>query len=114
LTCLQASGSGPSKLNDFFSFSGDGDEVQGGEDKVVDLFADAAKAEAENVEEEEEGVNDDPEAEPEDDFNAAWEVLDLARALFEKLQDTEGDSKLKLADTYMALGDVSLETGQFF
>lgn len=37
-------------------------------------------------------------------------MLDLARALFSKQQDDDL-AKLKLADTYIALGDVSLETG---
>ena len=55
--------------------------------------------------------SEDPEEEPEDDFNAAWEVLDLARAIFEKQKDESDEAKLKLADTYMCLGDVSLETG---
>jgi HAT1-interacting factor 1 len=53
------------------------------------------------------------EAEPEDDFNAAWEVLELARAIYNKQaeRDPNDEVKLKLADTYIALGDVSLETG---
>ncbi|KZP01730.1 hypothetical protein CALVIDRAFT_16754 [Calocera viscosa TUFC12733] len=50
-------------------------------------------------------------AEPEDDFNAAWEVLDLARAFYEK--GDNDDAKLKLAETYIALGDISLETEKF-
>jgi HAT1-interacting factor 1 len=79
----------------------------------VDLFAEANKAvEAEEAaeraeEEEQEDAND----EPEDDFNAAWEILDLARSLFDKRKDEDDEIKLKLADTYVSLGDVSLETG---
>lgn len=72
----------------------------------MDMFAEAEKAAGGEEEEEE-----DPEAEPEDDFNAAWEVLDLARAIFEKRKGESDEAKLKLADTYMCLGDVSLETG---
>ena len=83
------------------SFSGDA------EDEPVDMFAEAEKAAQQEEQEEEE----DPDAEPEDDFNAAWEVLDLARAIFEKQKDENDMAKLKLADTYMCLGDVSLETG---
>lgn len=94
-----AAGSDANKLGAFLSFSGDA------EDEPVDMFAEAEKA-AEEEEEEE-----DPEAEPEDDFNAAWEVLDLARAIFEKQKEENDEAKLKLADTYMCLGDVSLETG---
>lgn len=62
--------------------------------------------------EEQDQEEDEPgENEPEDDFNAAWEVLDLARALYERQKDEDDEIKLKLADTYIALGDVSLETG---
>ena len=62
------------------------------------------------MKEEEEEAQDDGE-EPEDDFNAAWEVLDLARLNYEKRKDESDTIKLKLAETYIALGDVSLETG---
>ncbi|KAJ7883611.1 hypothetical protein B0H13DRAFT_2344044 [Mycena leptocephala] len=57
-------------------------------------------------------TNEFGDAEPEDDFNAAWEVLDLARAIYAKQTEDGGDEdvQLKLADTYIALGDVSLET----
>ncbi|KAF9778402.1 hypothetical protein BJ322DRAFT_1092908 [Thelephora terrestris] len=97
----EGSSSEANKLGGFLSFSGDA------EDEPVDMFAEAEKA-AEQEEEEE-----DPDAEPEDDFNAAWEVLDLARAIFEKQKDEDDMAKLKLADTYMCLGDVSLETEKF-
>ncbi|KAG8904937.1 hypothetical protein FRB99_000991 [Tulasnella sp. 403] len=91
-------------------FSGDGEEE---EDPAVDLLGGAAAAEdeggdAEEGEEEEEEEGGD---EPEDDFNAAWEVLDLARSLYAKM--TSEEDKLKLSDTYIALGDVSLETEKF-
>lgn len=82
----------------------------------MDLFAEAAKevAEADAAEAGEEDDNDEEDAEPEDDFNAAWEVLDLARAIYDKQHDADAsneDVALKLADCYIALGDVSLETG---
>ena len=79
-----------------------------GEDVAVDLFAEANKAVEEEEKEQQEVDEGD---EPEDDFNAAWEVLDLARALYEKQQDEDEEIKLKLADTFIALVDVSLETG---
>lgn len=91
--------------------------ADGGEDESVDLFAQAEamlkaeemKAAASNKEEAENGGGEE-EDEPEDDFNAAWEILDLARKTYESL---DGDiNRLKLAHTYMALGDVSLETGK--
>jgi HAT1-interacting factor 1 len=104
-----ADGEGP-----ILSFSGDAeeDDVPEGEETTVDLFAQAEAAEAAEDDAERE---EDEEAEPEDDFNAAWEVLDLARAIYEKQTEQEEDDevKLKLADTYIALGDVSLETGEF-
>ena len=90
------------KAGKIFSFSGDA------EDEPVDLFASAQKAveEMDAAEQEE-----DEDAEPEDDFNAAWEVLDLARAIFEKQQDEADEVKLTLAEVFITLGDVSLETG---
>jgi len=89
-----------------------------GEDRPVDLFGQASAAERDDEDDsggegEGEGEGDDDDGEPEDDFNAAWEVLDLARAIYEKQKEEDGDEevKLKLADTFIALGDVSLETG---
>jgi HAT1-interacting factor 1 len=70
--------------------------------------ADADAAGAADEDEDEDGEDGE---EPEDDFNAAWEILDLARALFELQSESDELAKLKLADTYVALGDVSLETG---
>ncbi|KAF8623209.1 hypothetical protein AX15_006447 [Amanita polypyramis BW_CC] len=88
------------------SFSGDAEDED--EEPAVDLFAQANK-EIEEAEREDE----EAEAEPEDDFNAAWEVLEMARALYEKQKEEDDEIKLKLADTYIALGDVSLETEKF-
>jgi HAT1-interacting factor 1 len=56
-------------------------------------------------EEEEEGA----EVPADDDFETAWDILDVARVIFEKSQDK--DTKLKLADVHLCLGDISLETG---
>ncbi|KAG6864847.1 hypothetical protein C0991_006788 [Blastosporella zonata] len=98
------------------SFSGDAEELDGDDDPAIDLFAQAAKtiAEAEATGEGED-EDEDEDGEPEDDFNAAWEVLDLARAIYDKQKDEVDDEevRLKLADTYIALGDVSLETEKF-
>ncbi|KAG2011635.1 hypothetical protein CC2G_011728 [Coprinopsis cinerea AmutBmut pab1-1] len=96
---------GSSKNGPILSFSGDGDD---GDDPVVDL-----SAQPEDDDESDEEGDDD--GEPEDDFNAAWEVLDLARAIYEKQLKDEDDEevRLKLADTFIALGDVSLETEKF-
>lgn len=38
-------------------------------------------------------------------------MFELARGIYEKKSDGDDEIKLKLADTYIALGDVSLETG---
>jgi len=85
------------------------------EDGAVDLFGKAIEIDENEGGQEEEEEEEEPEenGEPEDDFNAAWEVLDLARAIYDKQLADDGDDevKLKLADTYIALGDVSLETG---
>jgi len=96
------------------SFSGDvEDEDEGGDhDPPVDLFAEASKPDVEG-EAEAEGEGGD-EAEPEDDFNAAWEVLDLARSIYEKQMDGNDEMRLKVADTFIMLGDISLETGVSF
>lgn len=64
-------------------------------------------------EHEEEEEEEEDMGEPEDDFNAAWEVLDLARAIYENQKDEDEEIMLKLADTYIALGDISLETGAY-
>jgi HAT1-interacting factor 1 len=96
------SGTGANGKGPILSFSGDADEG-------VDLFGQAAIAEEEGDEEDAEGED----GEPEDDFNAAWEVLELARAIYEKSKDEDDEVKMKLAETYIALGDVSLETEKF-
>ncbi|KAL4078755.1 hypothetical protein V8B97DRAFT_1070749 [Scleroderma yunnanense] len=99
----QSNGGGP-----ILSFSGDGDE-----EGTVDLFGQAMKEEEEESDGEGEGEGEDGDGEPEDDFNAAWEVLELARSIYEKGKDQDDEIKLRLADTYIALGDVSLETEKF-
>ncbi|KAJ8590154.1 hypothetical protein M405DRAFT_180292 [Rhizopogon salebrosus TDB-379] len=98
------SGTGVDGKGPVISFSGDADE------EGVDLFGQAAIAE-EEAGDEEDGEGED--VEPEDDFNAAWEVLELARAIYEKGKDEGDEIKMKLAETYIALGDVSLETEKF-
>ncbi|WWC69166.1 uncharacterized protein I206_103102 [Kwoniella pini CBS 10737] len=65
-----------------------------------------------------EGDDGDEEEEPEDDYNAAWEVLDVARTIYQKITEGKNDDeakedKLNLADCYLALGDVSCETENF-
>lgn len=109
---LHVAAAAPSGSN-LISFSGDGDD-----DPTVDLSA-LVPEDEEDAEEDEnrEGEDEDPDAEPEDDFNAAWEVLDLARNIYDDQKKEHPDDKrtaLKLADVYILLGDVSLETGMFY
>jgi HAT1-interacting factor 1 len=66
--------------------------------------------------ENEEGAGDHDEEEGNqegegDEFNDAWDVLDIARVMYEKEDSPE--AKAKLADVYVCLGDVSLETEKF-
>lgn len=73
--------------------------------------------EAGDVEDEEQAPAGDDDA-PEDDFNAAWEVLDVARTIYGKVVQDKKDKKevyeeddMRLAECYLFLGDVSCETG---
>ncbi|KAL0573438.1 hypothetical protein V5O48_008532 [Marasmius crinis-equi] len=104
-----------SKNGPILSFSGDAEDAPA-EDPAVDLFAQAAEAVAEAVAAEKEQEEEEEDGEPEDDFNAAWEVFEIARSIYEKQRNEnigDGEVALKLADTYIALGDVSLETEKF-
>jgi len=103
--------------NKILSFSGDAEEE---DDPMVDLFAEVSKPDVEGREEAGDGDGDgegegegerEDKAEPEDDFNAMWEVLDLVRSIYKK--HMEGDDKvwLKVADTFITLGSILLETG---
>jgi hypothetical protein len=100
--------------NKILSFSGDAEDEE--EDPAVDLFAEASKPDADADADDDAGEGegedgDGDEAEPEDDFNAAWEVLDLARAIYEKRMNGDDLMRLRAADTFIMLGDISLETG---
>lgn len=104
--------------------------------------AEAAAAAAEQgedvpAEEAPSGGEADVEEEPEDDYNAAWEVIDVARTIYlriiedaEKKQGGKGKGKaseagegggndeikqaqLMLAECYETLGDISCETGEY-
>lgn len=71
-----------------------------------------------DAEGEADGKGEDGVDEPEDDYNAAWEVLDVARTIYSKtvegLAERDGrEERLCLAECYLSLGDVSCETGQF-
>ena len=90
---------------------GSGAGAAGSSSRAQDLTADAAEEEAE-------GEEGEGEEEPEDDYNAAWEVLDVARTIYAKMVEGQAEGsmreeKLNLAECYLALGDVSCETGEF-
>lgn len=102
---IASSSKGPHRP--ILSFSGDGDD-----DPTIDLL-NAPVDDDEDEEDGDGGEGDDDE--PEDDFNAAWEILELAKAIYQKQVQAGEDeeAQLKLADTFIALGDVSLETGAY-
>jgi hypothetical protein len=67
--------------------------------------ASASGEPAEEQEEEEETEDDD--------FTIAWEILDLARILYQKRQSSGEDVGRELGECFGLLGDVSLENGRF-
>lgn len=124
------------KKKGFFQFSGSysGEEVQEGENERRSETAEAEeKEEGEGEEEggegegegaeEEEGAEgkegEEEEEEEQSDFEIAWEVLDLSRALFikqlaeDKSEEEKRQLNLRLADVYDLLGEVSLESENF-
>lgn len=94
-----------------FVFEGDGDD---GDEEEQE-----GEGEGEGEQEgDDKGQQAEGEEEPEDDFNAAWEVLDVARTIYarevENLPAGEGkETRLLLSECYLALGDVSCETGEY-
>lgn len=58
----------------------------------------------EDEEEEQEGGDEN-----ENDFEAAWEALETARLIYSKMPE----SRMELANVYLALGDLSLEEEKF-
>ena len=75
--------------------------------------------EDEEEEEEEEGVDGDlaetggatDNSQNDDDLSVAWEVLDIARIIYSKIEGD--DAEIKLGEIYILLGDVSLENGNW-
>lgn len=89
---------GPAGKAAQFTFEGDEDDEE--EEQADEGAAEGGQGQ---------GAADGAEGD-DDDFTVAWEVLDLARTLFEK-QDSRLVAK-DLGETYAVLGDVSLETGK--
>ncbi|KAI7848026.1 hypothetical protein BDC45DRAFT_551779 [Circinella umbellata] len=65
---------------------------------------DAAEQDDEDDEEGEQNQQDD-------EFETAWDILDIARVIYEKSEDKE--VRLKLSDVHLCLADVSVETEKF-
>ncbi|EIM23945.1 hypothetical protein WALSEDRAFT_55852 [Wallemia mellicola CBS 633.66] len=72
---------------------------------LIQLSDDEDDNDEEAPNDEQEGQDDD------DDFGAAWEVADLAKVIYQKLEGD--DNKLSLADSHMLLGDIALELETF-
>lgn len=94
-TCIYLSESTEESKNPLFQLSGVPEFKESEEDDE----------EEEENDEEEEGAGNTAD----EDFETAWDILDVARVIFEKGEDIK--SKLNLADVHLCLGDVSLETG---
>ncbi|KAF9972575.1 hypothetical protein BGZ73_004303 [Actinomortierella ambigua] len=67
--------------------------------------------EGDEEDDEEEEEEEQEEGEENDEFEVAWDVLDLARVLYHRIGNEE--ALLKLGDVHIALGDVSLESENF-
>ena len=104
-----------------FVFEGDGEDVEeepelgnatAGPSTIPDQEGEGAGGGEGEAEGEGEGEGEGDE--PEDDYNAAWEVLDVARTIYSKIVEEKGarEDELNLAECYLSLGDVSLETGK--
>lgn len=122
----------PSNANGMFTFSEDVPLAEE-EDEDENPAKEEEEEQDEEEDEEEEGAKDEKkdtneEEEEQSDFEVAWEILDLARALFEsqiggmsndipqdinKSQDPVIQTKLKLSEIYDLLGEISLETENF-
>ena len=83
-----------------FVFEGDADEEQA---------ADQDEAEDDQAADETACALDEIDTEETDDIELAWEMLDLARVILSKSK--ERADVVKLADVRLALGDVSVESG---
>lgn len=75
-------------------------------------------AEDEEDEDDEEGEGEGNNAEEPDDFETAWEILDTARAILVKSEETEADEttkknrKLQLARIHSSMAEIATESGR--
>ncbi|KAI9350071.1 hypothetical protein DFJ73DRAFT_396058 [Zopfochytrium polystomum] len=99
----------PQKPSDRFVFSGDESANTTVEAGVSTANSSGTVvADGETDEQDPAGESDEDD---EGDIQIAWETLDLARTLFEKLPG--GYAAMRVADVLMMLGDVSLEQGHW-
>ncbi|KAJ3062427.1 hypothetical protein HDU98_001703 [Podochytrium sp. JEL0797] len=84
------------------------EEEDNSEDKGKDPAA--PEEQEQDQDDDDENDNEEPEDPIEEDIQIAWETLDLARIGYSKMGP---DGELKMANVLLALGDVSLEQGQW-
>ncbi|XP_033636836.1 protein HGV2-like isoform X2 [Asterias rubens] len=95
---LEDEGAGPSEEK---AEGGEGDEEE--EEDEGEDDGDEDKAEGGEETKEEEVSN----------FQLSWEMLELARVIFSKQDKDNKEFKLKVAQVYLKLGELGLETGQY-
>ncbi|SCU91269.1 LADA_0F09010g1_1 [Lachancea dasiensis] len=99
-----------SKKKELYQFSA---AVAEGEDADLQPSEEPGQDEgAQDALKEQEDDDEQPEMAQTSDFESAWELLELARSLYEK--QSEGPATIeKLSETYDILGEISLETENF-
>lgn len=83
----------------------------GQQSNLIQLSDDEDEGDGEDDNDNKEGGEPDEESPDDDDFGAAWEVVDLAKVIYQKMEGD--DNKLNLADAHMLLGDIALELETF-
>jgi len=79
---------------------GEDEQPENGEEEEQDVDGEETKAAAENLDQ---------------DFEDAWSVLEVARIRLDTLKSTKPTVEIQklLAEVYLLLGDISLETGTY-
>ncbi|XP_033736645.1 protein HGV2-like isoform X2 [Pecten maximus] len=90
----------------------EGTEEEGTEDDEDESEAVDTAEEGDNSQEEgSQGEKGEENADDISNLQLAWEMLELAKVIY--LKDEDKEAKLKAADAYLKLGEVSLETEQY-
>ena len=92
--------------------------AENAEEKKTENGEDKAAENGQEVAEPKEGEEGDQKEEEEDDVNnlqLAWEMLELAKVIFQKQLEAGEDSQtfLKLAEVYLKLGEVGVESENY-